>query len=89
MNIQHYTYEDFLIYSLSYFGLSTVVEKKAREANVSDQEQVQKMVHIMDNCSRMDLSDRARFFRVLYKKFYVRNRVNKDKLLTDMLSYCL
>lgn len=89
MNIQQYTYEDFLVYSLSYFGLSPIVEKKAKEMAHNDQEQVQKMKHIMDDCSRLDFSDRARFFRVLYRKFYVRNRLNKDKLLGDMLSYCL
>lgn len=89
MNIQHYTYEDFLVYSLSYFGLSSVVERKAREGRNANQPEVQKLVHIMDDCSRMDLSDRARFFKALYKKFYIRQRVNRDKLITDMLSYCL
>lgn len=71
MNIQHYTYEDFLVYSLSYFGLSSVVERKAREGRNANQLEVQKLVHIMDDCSRMDLSDRARFFKALYKKFFL------------------
>lgn len=87
MDINNYTYQDFLFFSLSFFGLQGVV-KNTLPHHTDDNLNISKNNNVMDECNRLDLSDRARFFRILYRKFYKRNNITRDKLITDMLRYC-
>lgn len=87
MDIKHYTYEDFVFFSLSFFGLQNLVSqtlenKKAEHINIK------KNIDTMNQCTSLDLSDRARFFRILYRRFYKKDHITKDKLISDMLQYC-
>jgi hypothetical protein len=88
MEIIHYTYDDFLIYSLSYFGLSSIVEKKIESHTLFKEVDLPHALLIIEDCKNMDLFDRAETFRKLYRRFYKKRVVTKDKLITDMLSYC-
>lgn len=88
MNTFNYTYDDFLVYSLSYFGLSGIVEKKLITNTIKDELYIKHALDVMHECNEMDLSDRAKHFRLLYKRFCVKNKLNKDQLISDMLNYC-
>ena len=87
MEIKHYTYEDFVFFSLSFFGLQSLVFETLKNKNL-EEINIKKINDLMSECSTLDLSDRARFFRILYRRFYKKNRITKDKLITDMLQYC-
>jgi hypothetical protein len=88
MNTYKYTYDDFLVYSLSYFGLSGIVEKKLITSTMKDELYIKHVLDVMNECNEMDLSDRAKHFRFLYKRFCIKNKLNKDQLISDMLNYC-
>jgi hypothetical protein len=87
MDIHNYTYKDFLFFSLTFFGLQSVV-KKTLPLHKEDDLNMTKITNVMEQCNALDLSDRARYFRLLYRKFYKRNQISRDKLITDMLHYC-
>jgi hypothetical protein len=73
---------------LSYFGLSGIVEKKLITSTIKDELYIKHALNVMKDCNEMDLSERAKHFIYLYKRFCVKNKLNKDQLITDMLSYC-
>jgi len=87
MKINNYSYDDFIVYSLSYFGLAGIVEKKIKTSS-QDVENIQHTLMVMEDCNKMDLSDKAKNFRILYRHFCLKNKINKDKLISDMLSFC-
>lgn len=86
MHLKHYTYEHFLVYSLSYFGLSNVVERRVQAQPSQDTNEI---LDVIRDCNGKDLSERAKTFRTLYRRFCRSSQNSRDKLINDMLSYCL
>ncbi len=87
MKISNYSYNDFIIYSLSYFGLSEIVVKTMKSNNL-DELAYQHTIDVIMDCNNLDLSDKAKNFRLLYKHFCLNKRINKDQLIADMLTFC-
>lgn len=86
MHLKHYTYDHFLVYSLSYFGLGQVVERRCKEQPRGN---LNEMLEVISDCHERDLSERAKTFRTLYRRFCKASAVSREKLINDMLSYCL
>jgi hypothetical protein len=55
---------------------------------MKDELYIKHVLDVMNECNEMDLSDRAKHFRFLYKRFCIKNKLNKDQLISDMLNYC-
>ncbi|MBL7765476.1 MAG: hypothetical protein JNJ58_05250 [Chitinophagaceae bacterium] len=86
MKTEHYTYEDFLVFSLGYLGLSSYVVNKI--ALKSHPQKKEDHLKILAMCDELDGNDRAKHFRFLYRRFLRQENKNRDQLLNDMLEFC-